>query len=451
MLDCVIALLLWQSDRTADTIAAMRPPARSKFRSALSLTAQRPLDLPEEIESAVPLRTLGASPVIYRKRLEGPPDPPAGPGDLVALVGSRDETLGFGYFNPKSEIMIRVIRPGEAPPDDLFWDRLLGQAVQLRRDVLKLDQVTDTYRLVHAEGDGISGIVIDRYGDTLSAEAFGLGLFQRGQAILERLAEVVGTKHWVLRPGPYTESQEGYTAEPITSPDLPRSAVVQEFGTKFRIEFIGGHKTGFFCDQRDNRRRLADFTAGKSVLDLCCYTGGFSITAKHLGQAAEVTGVDLDEQPLKIARSNAQLNGVKATFVQADAFAYMRDMIRNGREYDVVVLDPPKLIRNRAELDEGTRRHFDLNRLAMQLVKPGGMLLSCTCSGLLQEADFLRLLYSASRQAGAPIGPADDNGFQRRGPREMQLLFRTGASPDHPVSASHPESDYLKAAWMRMT
>ena len=429
----------------------MRLPARPKFRSAASLTAQRPLDLPEEIDSAVPLRSLGASPVIYRKRLEGPPDPPAYPGDLVALVGPENETLGFGYFNPKSEIAVRVIRPGDAPPDDQFWDELLGRACQLRRETLKLDEVADTYRLIHAEGDGLSGMVVDRYGDTLSAEAFGLGLLQRGQAILERLGQIVGTKHWVLRPGPYTESQEGFTAEPLTSPDLPRSVVVQEFGTKFRVEMIGGHKTGFFCDQRDNRRRLADFTAGKTVLDLCCYTGGFSITAKRQGQAAEVTGVDLDEQPLKTARGNAQLNGVKATFVQADAFAYMRDMIRNGRQYDVVVLDPPKLIRNRAELDEGTRRHFDLNRLAMQLVNPGGLLLSCTCSGLLQEPDFLRLLCSAARQAGEPIGPADDNGFQRRGPREMQILFRTGASPDHPVSANHPESDYLKAAWLRMS
>ncbi len=429
----------------------MRPNFRSKTRSTPPLTGQRPLDRPEEIESAAPLNTLGASPLIFRKRLNAPPDPSPMAGDLIALVGEEDgETLGFGLFNPKSEIAVRVLRAGKAPPDEGYWDERLRQAVRLRKDVLKLDSVTDTYRLVHAEGDGLSGLVIDRYGDTLSAEAFGLGMFQRGQAVLERLARIVGTKHWLLKPGPYTQAQEGFDAEPVCSPDLPRSTVVQEFGTKFRVEFLGGHKTGFFCDQRDNRRRLADFTAGKSVLDLCCYTGGFSITAKRLGEAAEVTGVDLDEQPLKVARGNAQLNAVKANFVQADAFAYMRDMLRNGRQYDVVVLDPPKLIRNRAELDEGTRRHFDLNRLAMQLVKPDGLLLSCTCSGLLQEPDFLRLLYSASRQAGEPLGPADDNGFQRRGPRDMQLLFRTGASADHPVFANYPESDYLKAAWMRL-
>ena len=431
-------------------MVAMRASLKHKPLTAPVRTAQRPLDQPRDADSCVTINTLGASPLIFRKRTFGPPDPPALPGDLVTLVDQDNRRLGFGFVNPKSEIAVRVIRAGDKPPDESFWDELLTRSVRLRHDILKLPDVTDTYRLIHAEGDWLTGIVIDRYGDTLSAEAFGLGLFQRGQAILERLAKIVGTKHWVLRPGPYTEAQEGFAAEPVCSPELPRSVIVQEFGTKFRIEFIGGHKTGFFCDQRDNRRRLADFTAGKSVLDLCCYTGGFAITAKRLGNAAEVTGVDLDEQPLKIARSNAQLNAVKANFVQADVFPYMRDMIRNNRQFDIVVLDPPKLIRNRAELDEGTRRHFDLNRLAMQLVKPDGLLLSCSCSGLLQDADFLRLLYSASRQAGEPFGPPDDNGFQRRGPRDMQILFRTGASPDHPVSANYPESDYLKAAWMRL-
>ncbi len=419
-----------------------RPPAFG--------TRQRPLDRLDEIESVVPVRSIGTNPVLFRKRLDGPPDPPANAGDVVELAGPEGHTVGFGLFNPKSEITVRVLRFGETPPDEAFWDATLDRAIRLRCELLKLDEVADCYRLIHAEADGLSGLVIDRYGDTLSAEAFSLGMFQRGQAILERLAARVGTKHWVLRSGPYTESQEGFVAEPIGSPDLPRSGVVTEFGTKFRVEFLGGHKTGFFCDQRDNRRRLADFTAGKSVLDLCCYTGGFAITAKSLGKAAEVTGVDLDEQPLKTARGNAQLNGVKANFVQADAFAYMRDMLRNGRQYDVVVLDPPKLIRNRAELDEGTRRHFDLNRLAMQLVKPEGLLLSCSCSGLLPDSEFTRLLASAARQAGEPIGPPDESGFARRAPRDMQILFKTGAAADHPVAGNYLESEYLKAAWLRL-
>src|SRR5690606_29946886 len=177
----------------------------------------------------------------------------------------------------------------------------------------------------------------------------------------------------------------------------------------------------------DNRRMLASLCRGKSVLDLCCYTGGFAVQAKKLGQAEEVIGVDLDEAPLRLARENAALNQVRVRFVQSDVFPFMRDMLRAGRQFDVVVLDPPKLIRSRAEIDEGTRKHFDLNRLAMQLVRPGGLLLSCTCAGLLPQDEFLKLIYSAARQAGGPEGPPDEEGRVRHLPRPMQILAKTGA------------------------
>jgi 23S rRNA (cytosine1962-C5)-methyltransferase len=187
------------------------------------------------------------------------------------------------------------------------------------------------------------------------------------------------------------------------------------------------------------------------VLDLCCYSGGFSVQAAKLGGAADVTGVDLDEEPLKIARENAKLNKVDIRFVQADVFPYMRDMLRADRQYDVIVLDPPKLIRSRAEIEEGTRKHFDLNRLAMQLVRPGGLLLSCSCAGLLSWEEFLQLIYAAARQAGGPAGPPDAEGRVRHKPRSMQILAKTGAAPDHPIDANCLETEYLKAVWMRMS
>jgi 23S rRNA (cytosine1962-C5)-methyltransferase len=160
----------------------------------------------------------------------------------------------------------------------------------------------------------------------------------------------------------------------------------------------------------------------------------------------DVIGVDLDEGPLKLARENANLNQVRVQFVQADAFAYMRDMLRNDRQFDVVVLDPPKLITSRAQIEEGTQKHFDLNRLAMQLVRPGGLLLTCTCAGLLPESEFSRLVYAASRQAG----PLLNDGTQRHAAREVQILGRTGAAADHPVVPSCPETEYLSAVWMRL-
>ncbi|MCA9267855.1 MAG: class I SAM-dependent rRNA methyltransferase, partial [Planctomycetales bacterium] len=358
--------------------------------------------------------------------------------------------LGYGLYNPRSEIAVRMIRFGDALPDAEFWRDRFARAVELRRGLLRLDEQADCYRVIHAEADGMPGLVVDRFGDVLSAEAFSLGMFLRAREILEQLAPLCGTRPWLIQPGPQVLAQEGFSSDPVLSEDCPRSVVVQEFGTKFRVRFEGGHKTGFFCDQRDNRRMLAEMCRGRSVLDLCCYSGGFAVQAMKLGAAAEATGVDLDEAPLALARENAKLNRVDIRFVQADVFPYMRDMLRSGRQYDVVVLDPPKLIRTRSEVEEGTRKHFDLNRLAMQLVKPGGLLLSCSCAGLLPWEEFLKLLYSAARQAGPPSGPPDENGRVRHLPRSMQVLAKTGAGADHPIDSNCLETEYLKAVWMRM-
>lgn len=387
-------------------------------------------------------------PSIFRKRIVHV-DPKAGPGDWVKVETDEGEHLGYGIFNPKSEIAIRLVFPGKTTLNAGMLHQLFDRAISIRRDMLKLDAVTDAYRLIHAEGDGLPGLVVDRFGDVLSAEIFHLGMWRRARQIVDDLAERLGTKHWLIQTAPHVLPQEGFDAPAISSPELRQTITIQEYGTRFRVRFEGSHKTGFFCDQRDNRAKLAKYCEGKSVLDLCCYSGGFSVQAKKLGQAAEVTGVELDEAPLQLAQENANLNQVRVRFVQADVFPYMRDMIRAGKTYDVVVLDPPKLIRSRAEVDEGTKKHFDLNRLAMQLVAPGGVLLSCTCAGLLSRETFQRLLCAAARQAGDPIGEAVGE-FRRRGPREMRFLEFTGASSDHPVAGNFPESEYLNAAWMRL-
>jgi 23S rRNA (cytosine1962-C5)-methyltransferase len=415
-----------------------------------SRLAPRPL-VPDPTQPipAVFLRSPTRYPLVYRKRVRRVDDQ-ARPGDLVAVYsepdGERAELIGYGLYNPRSEIVVRLVRFSPELPDSKFWDDALARALRLRREVLRLDDVTSAYRVLHAEADGFSGLVVDRLGDTLSAEAFSLGMFQRCGEILERLQPLCGTRHTLIQLGPHVLSQEGFTAEPQVSAELPESVIIQEYGTRFRVHFEQGHKTGFFCDQRDNRRQLAGFCEGRSVLDLCCYTGGFAIQAKRLGNAAEVTGVDLDEHPLRLARENADLNQVRVKFVQADVFPFMRDMLRGGRQFDVVVLDPPKLIRSRAEIEIGSRKYFDLNRLAMQLVRPGGLLLTCTCSGLMPPDEFVRLVYAASRQAGPrTAGEGDEPG--RGTPRTLQVLAKTGAAADHPVAAHCPETEYLNAVW----
>lgn len=388
-------------------------------------------------------------PILYRKRLARIED--ARPGDLVAVyTEGQQEPMGYGLYNPRSEMSVRMLWNSPGLPTNPSWAEKLKTAVSLRRDILKLDNASNAWRVIHAESDGLSGLVVDRFADVLSAETFGLGMYQRAERLMPMLAEQMGTQHWLVQTSPQFLSQEGCDPPSLMSEGCPTQVVIAEHGTRFRVRFDGGHKTGFFCDQRDNRRKLAELCEGKSVLDLCCYTGGFAVQAKTLGKAEEVIGVDLDEEPLKVARENANLNQARVRFVQADAFSYMREMIRNGRQFDVVILDPPKLIRTRVEIEEGTRKHFAMNRLAMRLVKPGGLLLSCSCAGLLPEPEFIQLLVAASRSSGEDLESTVAE-FDSRKPRTLQIIAKTGAAPDHPVISSCLETEYLKAIWMIVT
>lgn len=403
---------------------------------------QRPLHVPSSSSiPAVYVRAKTLHPLLYRKRVDRVER--AQPGDLVAVYDGDQQLSGYGIYNPRSEIAVRMLWQTPDLPSDEDWNDRFRRSVALRHDLLQIPQVTDAYRLIHAESDWMSGLVVDRFGDVLSAEVFSLGMYQRAEDILRRLAPLCGTSHTLIQASPQFVSQEGCDPPVRRSANLPSQVTIQEFGTRFRIRFEEGHKTGFFCDQRDNRRKLAEFCAGKEVLDICCYTGGFSVQAAKLGKAERVTGIDLDHAPLTLARDNANLNQVRVKFVQADAFAFLRDMVHNGRQYDVVVLDPPKLIRTRAEVEEGTRKHFALNQLAMQVVRPGGMLLSCSCAGLLSEVEFVNLLAAAARRAG----PAVEQGSRPMG-REMRILDKSGAAPDHPVLGNCLETEYLKAVWM---
>lgn len=414
-----------------------------------SPTAPRPLspDPSGKIEEVV-LKSATNFPLLYRKRIDSV-SPQAKAGDWVAVYGPQQELLGYGLYNPRSEIRVRMVRFGQGLPDDAFWEERLALAVALRRDLLRLDEVTDSYRVIHAEADGFPGLVVDRLGDVLSAEVFSLGMYQRAEALLAKLAAQLGTRHTLIRGNPAFLSQEGYDPPQISSPELPKQITIREFGTRFRVRFEGSHKTGFFCDQRDNRRQVASFCAGKSVLDMCCYTGGFAIQAKKLGNAEEVIGVDLDEEPLEVARENANLNQVRVKFVQADAFSYMRDMLRAGKRYDVVVLDPPKIVRSREERETGTRKLYDLNRLAAQLVRSGGMLFTCCCAGLVSGEEFARLATSAVRQP-MPPGVVSETAGDASTIRTVQTIDVSGASGDHPVSPLVPETEYLHGLWFRV-
>ena len=382
--------------------------------------------------SWVRLRSASSHPFIYRRMVDQA-DPKACSGDIVAVYDRRGEFFGHAFYHSRSQIALRMLSYDPAPIDEGFFRERIGRAARLREQILGPQGDTDTYRLVHAEGDALSGLVAERYADWIVIEIFSLGIFNRLGLLKQLLSEATGLGRFVVRADEHIERVEGFRVEPEMSDPAPPTVTVHESGLTFRVDLQAGHKTGFFCDQRENRRRLATWCRGGEVLDVCCYTGGFGIYAKKLGGAETVTGVDLDEEAVALARKNANLNGVRVQHVHADAFAYLRQMQTNKRSYDVVVLDPPKFVPTRDDYDEGLHKYADLNALAMSVVKPGGLLLTCSCSGLVSREQFLDIVKSAANRLRRPL----------------QILDQTGAGPDHPVMANCPESSYLKTVWAR--
>jgi 23S rRNA (cytosine1962-C5)-methyltransferase len=383
------------------------------------------------------LKYVTFQPAIF-PRLLGEVSPGARPGDWVSVFDKNGEPVGAGLFNPRAKIPLRVVAHGAGPIGEDYLEGAIRRAVALRREILKLDLETDAYRLVNSDGDGLSGLTIDRYGEVLLCEVFSLGMAQRLPGWLPLLHELAGTKFARVQVDHDLGSLEGIKPSTFkeTNAAAPRTVKIRENGVRYEVNFEEGHKTGFFCDQRDNRKRVAQFARGARVLDLCCYTGGFSLCAKVLGGAGEVTSVDLDEVSIAQARRNANLNQVRLGFVHADAFAYARQMFQNKESWDLVVLDPPKFIFTRDAHGnwEGRQKYEDLNQLSIGLVKPGGIFVTCSCSGLLSLEDFEGHVIKAAHRLG----------------RRLQFLDRTGAGPDHPVFSNCLESRYLKVLWARL-
>jgi 23S rRNA (cytosine1962-C5)-methyltransferase len=370
-------------------------------------------------------------PWIFQKMVEKPGTRLPG-GSVVDIVDRDGQWVGRGFYNGHSRIALRVLTtdPTEAI-DAAFVRRRLDRAVELRRTWLGLDPASDAYRLAHSEGDGLSGLVVDRFGSTIVLEFFAAGFYRLRQAIQDALSNHFPESRFYWFAEEHIQKQESFDCR---SPEPPPPSVITENGVRFRVAPGSKHKTGFFLDQRDNRKALAGFCSGRRVLDLCCNTGGFAVYAKALGQAAEVVGVDLDEEALALAKQNAQLNQVQVRFVQADLFTWLRDVLPNGERFDVVVLDPAKQTRDREAIGLALKRYLDMNRLALQAVTPGGIFLTCSCTGLVSEETFLETLRRAAWQAG----------------RTLQVIRIAGAAADHPFLVHVPEGRYLKAIFCRV-
>jgi 23S rRNA (cytosine1962-C5)-methyltransferase len=367
-------------------------------------------------------------PWIFQKMVEKPSIRIA-PGAVVDIHDKNGQWVARGFYNGHSRISLRVLTTNQDEPIDTnFFARRIGAAIAFRRVLLRLDEATTAYRLVHSEADGLSGLVIDRFGDICVIEFFAAGMFRQRAAILEVLKDHFAESRFYYFAEEHVGKQESFDCR---SPEPPPPATISENGLKLRVAPGSKHKTGFFLDQRENRLTLSEFCRAKRVLDICCNSGGFGVYAKARGGAAEVVGLDLDEQAIDLAKQNAKLNGAQIRYVQADLFAWLRDVIPNGERFDVVILDPAKLTRDRETVDQALRKYCDMNRLALQVVSPGGIFLTCSCTGLVSEVDFLESLRRAAWQAG----------------RTIKVFKVSGAGADHPFLLSVPEGRYLKAAF----
>jgi 23S rRNA (cytosine1962-C5)-methyltransferase len=370
-------------------------------------------------------------PWIFQKMVVKPAVKPA-PGSVVDIVDKAGQWIGRGLYNGHSRIALRVLTTdsGEAIDGD-FFARRLEQALALRRNLLQLDAVTDAYRIVHSEGDGLSGLVVDRFGETVVLEFFAAGMYRFCQTIREVLERHYPGSRFYWFAEDHVQKQESFDCRP---PEAPSPGTISEHGVRFRVAPGSKHKTGFFLDQRENRQALAAHCRGRRVLDLCCNTGGFAVAAKVRGDAEDVVGVDLDEQAIALAKQNANLNQARIRFVQADLFPWLRETVAHGTRFDVVVLDPSKQTRDREEIDFALKRYFDMNKLALQIVAPGGIFLTCSCTGLISEEMFLETLRRCAWQVG----------------RTAQVLRVAGAAADHPFLIHVPEGRYLKAVFCRV-
>lgn len=349
-------------------------------------------------------------------------------GEVVAVYDRRDRMMALGLFDPDSPIRIRVLHLGDAVRVDRAWWTARTMAAAEKRRAL-LSAGTDGVRLIHGENDGFSGLVVDRYAGTLVVKLYSAVWLSRWGEIEEVFREVFSPAFLVLRLSRnlmaqaaahgLTEGFRGATGEPVV--------LFHECGLRFEADVLRGQKTGFFLDQRENRMRVAELAAGKEVLNLFSYTGGFSLHAAN-GGAIRVTDVDISEHALESARRNFALNPQLAHCehqrIQADVFEWLRE---EGATFDLVITDPPSLAKRERERAGAIQAYQKLNAAAILRVRPGGMLVAASCSAHVSEAEFFAAVRGAARASG-------------RGFRES---WASGHAVDHP--ATFPEARYLKA------
>lgn len=354
------------------------------------------------------------------------------PGETVEVRDAQGNWLARAAYSPASQIRARVwtFDLEEAIDADFFRRRI--QVALARRSALGLMAASDAMRLVHAESDGLPGLVVDRYGEILVLQALTAGCELWRETLADLLLEQTGAAALYERSDAEVRQLEGLPPRTglLRGAKSESRITITEYGLKFLVDIQTGHKTGFYLDQRANRKRVGELAQGREVLNCFCYTGGFSLHAAA-GGAQSVLSLDTSGEALALGRENAQLNGIKANsldWLEADVFTALRKFRDQNRSWDLIILDPPKFAPTAAQAEKAARGYKDINRLAFKLLRPGGILVTFSCSGGIEAALFQKIVASAALDAGV----------------QAQIVEYLSQGPDHPVSIHFPEGAYLK-------
>jgi 23S rRNA (cytosine1962-C5)-methyltransferase len=357
-------------------------------------------------------------------------------GDVVELYSHGDHFIARGFYNSKSKIRVRLYSWTETVALDRdFFRQRLQNAIALRR-LLDLDGAGEACRLVFSEADGLSGLAVDRYDRWLTVQFTSLGLAQRRDLLADVLEELLHPAGMWLRTERGIGQLEGLDVQdgPLRG-DVPAEPItIREGGVRYLVNLREGQKTGFYLDQRDNRRAVAALAKGRRVLDAFCYTGGFGLQAAHAG-ASEVLGVDVSQPALDLAQANARLNELtQVSFAQSDVFDQLDALVEKQERFGMVVLDPPKFARAQHAVEEALRGYRRLQSQAIRLLEPAGILVTCCCSGLITRDMLQDLLAQLAEETK----------------RDIQILEARGQAADHPVAVTCPETNYLKCLICRV-
>lgn len=351
-------------------------------------------------------------------------------GDIVDVVTQDGQFLARGIYNRKSRIRVRLYTWDEGVQLDRdFWQARIIQAIELRQRLGYLDP-EGACRVVFSEGDSLSGLIVDRYGPYLVFQPTAFGLAERLSLFAEIFRQLLSPKGILVRKDPAASAVEGFDVpEGVLFGEVPDVVTIVEHGIRHKVDLRKGQKTGFYLDQRENRLAAARYLADRTVLDLYCYTGGFSLTAALRGPARWIQAVDSSERALQLARQVSEEHGLRnVEFVEAEVFPLLEKYVSEGRKFEAVVLDPPRFASRRGQIAQALRAYHFVNRLAVSLLEPGGILVTCSCSGRVSRTEFLQVLFGVAEKTG----------------RTLQVLEQRGAAPDHPVNVFCPETDYLK-------